>query len=190
MPPRFGIAILAICCLASPAAFAQKVRVQFEPGTDFSHIRTYQWRTHPVYEKNPDLQETYAVAGQLIMSQGNRQLMKQGLQPVDASPDVFITFLVQAEAGQSTRLVDLSPWWGGGYGWYAPASWIVTETDSYLNGAIMIDIIDARTSKPLWSAFCGDKIRDMSTRDKNINAAVSKALKQFPPKQKAKGKTE
>src|SRR5215469_17479443 len=104
MPPRLGIAILAICCLASPAAFAQRVKVQFEPGTDFSHIRTYQWRTHPVYEKNPGLQETYAVAGQLIMSQGNRQLMKQGLQPVDASPDVFITFLVQAQPGESTRV--------------------------------------------------------------------------------------
>jgi hypothetical protein len=181
---RFGwLSAWLMFSLATASAFGQRVKVQFEPGTDFSHVHSYQWRTHPVYEKNPQLQETYAVAGQLIMSEGNRQLMKQGLQPADASPDVFITFLVQAQAGESTRVVDIGPWYGGGYGWYAPATW-TTETDSYLDGVIMIDIVDAHTSKPLWHAFCGDKIRDMSTRDKNITSAVRKALEKFPPKQK------
>jgi hypothetical protein len=169
------------------SAFGQRVKVESEPGADFSHIRSYQWRTHPVYEKNPQLQETYAVAGQLIMSEGNRQLMKQGLQPADAAPDVFITFLVQAQAGESTRIVDIGPWWNGGYGWYSPPVW-ETETDSYLDGVILIDIVDAHTSRPLWHAFCGDKIRDMSTRDKNITAAVRKALQKFPPKQSGKAK--
>jgi hypothetical protein len=167
------------------SVFAQKVKVEFAPGTDFSHIRTYEWRTHPVYEKNAQLQETYAVARQLIMSEGNRQLMKRGFLPADTAPDVFITFLVQATPGESTRVVDAGPWWGGAYGWYAPAAWTTaTETESYLDGVIMIDIVDAHTSKPLWHAFCGDKIRDMSTRDKNITAAIRKALERFPPKQK------
>ena len=176
---------LILCCLPTAPALGQKVRVNSEPGADFSHIKTYQWRTHPVFEKNPQLKDTYAVAGQLIMSEGNRQLMKKGLQPVDLSPDVFITYLVHATAGESTRVVDAGPWWGGGYGWYAPATWwTTTETDSYLDGVMLLDIIDAHTSKPIWQAFCGDKIRDMSERDKNITSAVKKALDKFPPKQK------
>ena len=176
---------LILCCLPTAPALGQKVRVNSEPGADFSRIKTYQWRTHPVFEKNPQLKDTYAVAGQLIMSEGNRQLMKKGLQPVDLSPDVFITYLVHATAGESTRVVDAGPWWGGGYGWYAPATWwTTTETDSYLDGVMLLDIIDAHTSKPIWQAFCGDKIRDMSERDKNITSAVKKALDKFPPKQK------
>jgi len=182
--PRTGILMCLTISLVIPSALGQKVKVEFDPEADFSHIRHYEWRTHPVFEKNPQLQETYAVAIQLVMSAGNAQLMKQGLQPVDSSPDVFVTFFVQAQPGQSVNIVDIGPWWNYGYGWYAPPTWTTTEIDSFLSGMLVMDIVDARTSKLLWRAYCSDKIRDMSKRDKNITAATRKALQKFPPKQK------
>lgn len=36
-------ALLALCCLFSPAAFAQDVTYNFMPGTDFSKFHTYKW---------------------------------------------------------------------------------------------------------------------------------------------------
>jgi hypothetical protein len=97
------------------------------------------------------------------------------LQPVEHSPSVFITFFLHAHPGQSFKIVD------AGYGWYGPATWTTTEIESYTHGMLVIDIVDASTSKMIWRAYCGDRIREMRKRDKKITAAVKKALDRFPP---------
>jgi hypothetical protein len=109
--------------------------------------------------------------------------MKKGFQPVDSSPDVFVTFFLNAHYAQNAKTtLELGSSWGVGYGWYAPPSWTVTEIETYAEGMLVIDIVDAATSKLMWRAYCGDKIKDMRSRDKNINSAVRKALERFPPK--------
>jgi hypothetical protein len=178
--------MLASAALVSTAA-GQKINVNFDPDADFSRVKLYQWRTHPVFEKHPDRKELYATAIQLVMQEGNAELMKRGLQPADDSPDVFVTFLLQATA-ESRTVTDVisDPWWGPGYGWYSPATWTTTTTtvENYLQGMLVLDIVDARTSKLLWRAYGGEKIDDFRNRDKDIKAVVKKALQRFPPKRK------
>jgi hypothetical protein len=183
--PRSSILvwIVASHALVSTAA-GQKVKVEFDPDTDFSRVRLYQWRTHPVLEKHPDLKEVYSTAIQLVMQEGNAQLMKRGLQPDDSSPDVFVTFFLQATAGSREVTTISDPWWGPGYGWYAPAAWTTTTVENYLQGMLVLDIVDARTSKLVWRAYCGEKIEDFRNRDKDIKSVVKKALERFPPKRK------
>jgi hypothetical protein len=181
---RILISLLAICALASTAA-GQKISVEFDPDADFSRVKLYHWRTHPVFEKHPDLKELYGTAIQLVMQEGNAQLMKRGLQPDEFSPDVFVTFIVQATAGSRTVTTTSSdPWWGPGYGWYAPPIWTTVTVENYLNGSLVLDIVDARTSSLLWRAYCGEKIDDFRKRDKEIRSVVKKALERFPPKKK------
>jgi hypothetical protein len=166
-------------------AHGQKIDVEFDPEADFSRMRLYQWRTHPVFEKHPDLNEAYSTAIQLVMQEGNAELMKRGLQPVDSSPDLFVTFLLQATPGsRMVTTVSPDPWWGAGYGWYSPATWTTTTVENYLQGMLVLDIVDARSSKLLWRAYCGKKIEDFRNRDKDIKAVVRKALQRFPPKRK------
>ena len=166
-------------------ANGQKIKVEFDPDADFSRMRLYQWRIHPVFEKHPELKEAYSTAIQLVLQEGNAQLMKRGLQPADASPDLFVTFLLQATAGSRTvTTTSPDPWWGPGYGWYAPAAWTTTTVENYLQGMLVLDIVDARTSKLLWRAYCGEKIEDFRNRDKDIKSVVKKALERFPPKGK------
>jgi uncharacterized protein DUF4136 len=164
-----------------PSAFAQKVEVQFNHDTDFSRVRRYQWRTHPVYEKNPELQEMYATGIQLVLEAGNAELMKHGLQPADISPDIFVTFFLLTKEAQQLKTTVLSSW-GAGYSWYGAPAWSITEVERYIRGILVIDILDANTSKLLWRASCGDRVKDMRNRDKNINSVVRKALDRFPPK--------
>lgn len=173
--------LIAWGVLAPFVARAQKVDIQFDQEADFSRIHRYQWRTHPVFEKQPQLQELYSTGIQLVMQAGNAQLMKRGFHPDDASPDVFITFYILARNAERTT-THYDPGWG--YGWYSSAAWAVTETEPYIAGMLVIDIVDAGTSKLLWRAHCGAEIKDMSKRDKKITAAVNKALDRFPPKGK------
>ena len=73
---------------------------------------------------------------------------------------------------------------GAWYGWYGPPTWTVTEIDYYKTGMLVLDIVDAATSKLIWRAYCSDTIRDMRHRDKNVNSVVRKALDRFPPTHK------
>jgi len=49
---------------------------------------------------------------------------------------------------------------------------------------LVLDVVDAATSKLIWRPYATDTIRYMRNRDKNIDATVRKALDRFPPKQK------
>jgi hypothetical protein len=176
--------VTAVACLNGfviSQAVAQKVEVQFDHEADFSHIRLYEWRTHPVFEKNPELKEKYATGIQLVLEAGNKELAKRRLLPVDNSPDVFVTFFLAGEGAQQMRTYFESGW-GPGYGWYGAPTWTVTEIEHYVQGLIVIEMIDARTSKLLWRAWGGQQIKDWRERDKNINSVVKKALGKFPPK--------
>jgi len=178
------VSLLLGFCLVTPVTFGQTVRIYFDHDFDFSGIKRYEWRTHPVFEKQPELKEVYATGIQLVLQAGNEQFKKQGLEPADSSPDVFVTFFLLANDGQkTTTTIDPGPWFGG-YGWYAPPVWTTTTTEYFKNGMLVVDIVDASTSKLVWRAICGDQIKDMSKRDKNINSAVRKALGRFPPKRK------
>ena len=174
---RLAVYLITVLLFSEPAS-AASVKVEYEQRADFSKVRQYQWRTHPVFEKNPDLREAYATGIQLVMQSGNTQLMKQGLSPVDVSPDVFVTFFLHARGGQEVRVID------GGYGWYGLPAWSTTEIDNYLDGTLVIDIVDANSSKLVWRALCGTRISDFSNRHKEISDVVKKALQKFPPKRK------
>ena len=50
-----------------------------------------------------------------------------------------------------------------------------------MQGIMLLDVVDAKTQKLLWRAACKAKIDDMSERHKEIEDAVKKALKSFPP---------
>ena len=175
------VGCLLACGALSSTALAQKVEIQYDHEADLSQVRRYQWRTHPVFEKNPELQQLYATAIQLVLEAGNQQLMKRGLQPDDLSPDIFVTFFILTREAQEIKTTVLSGW-GSAYSWYGAPTWTISEVEDYLRGMVVIDILDAHTSKLLWRAACGDKIKDMRNRDKNINSIVKKALERFPPK--------
>lgn len=172
------------CFLGVPSVFAQKVQIEFDHDADFSRIRSYEWRTHPIFEKRPELKEQYATGIQLVLQAGNEEMRKRGLQPAEASPDVFVTFFLSAANKQREQtVIDPAQWWSAGYGWYTPPAWI-TKTEYYTDGMLLIDMVDAATSKLIWSAYCTDTIRDFRARDKNIRSAVRKAFEKFPPKTK------
>ena len=72
---------LCFCVLAFPWLLAaEKVRVNYDTTFDFSPFRKYDWRTHPEMEKDPELAKK-AIAGDIVMSEGNEILMGRGFQP-------------------------------------------------------------------------------------------------------------
>jgi hypothetical protein len=72
--------------------------------------------------------------------------------------------------------------WGGG-GWAGGTS--TTQVRDILIGTLVIDLADAKKGQVAWRGM-GTKTVDVQTkpekRDKNINNAVKKIFKNYPPK--------
>jgi hypothetical protein len=180
------LTLCAACAVLAHRGNAQSVKIDFDHSFDFSKIHHYQWRTHPIFEKHPELRDRYSTSIQLVMSATNEQLMKKGYQPVSYSPDVFLTFFVTAKDVQKTYTDMVDPYGVcyGWYGWYAPPVWTVTRTEQYLEGTLVMDFVDPKPLGLVWRASATDTIEDFRTRDKNVYAAVKKIFGKFPPKQK------
>ena len=58
-----------------------------------------------------------------------------------------------------------------------------TAYRQFVDGTLVIDIVDAKANRLVWRAMYQDKVTDWKTRHKIITKAVRNALKKFPPKQ-------
>lgn len=171
--------------LLAPCGQAQSVKIDFDRNFDFSKVHRYEWRTHPIFEKHPELRDQYSTAIQLVMNATNQQLMKRGYQSVGDKPDVFLTFFVTGRDVSKTYTDFVGPSAGyGWYGWYAPPVWTVTRTEQYLEGTLLMDMVNPKDTQLIWRASATDTIKDFRNRDKNVDSAVKKIFNKFPPKQK------
>lgn len=180
--------MLACCAALVTSSNAQTVKIDFDKNFNFSKVRRYQWRTHPIFEKHPDLLNRYSTSIQLVMNATNEQLMNRGYQPVSSAPDVFLTFFVSSREVKNTYtdMIDpIGPAYGW-YGWYIPPAWTVTTTEQYLEGDLVMDMVDPAGSDLIWRASAAETILDYRTRGDVIYAAVKKIFGKFPPKEKTR----
>ncbi len=174
------VSILLMLSLGCMPSTAQKVKTDFDKAVDFSHFHTYSWRQHPALERNPELQEQFSVAIDLIRSAVNQNLTKRGFSRVEDSPDFYITFFVTAKGMQDVRTISTGGWYGWGGFWYP--GWTEVMVSRYAEGTLVLDFVDASTKQLAWRAYCQDEIRDMKSRHERIEKTVKKALQRFPPK--------
>lgn len=174
-----GVVIALMLSLGCMTSAAQKVKTDFDKAVDFSRFHTYSWRQNPVFEKNPELQEQFSVASDLIRSDVNQNLTKRGFSRVEDSPDFYITFFITAKGMQDVRTISTGGWYGWGNFWYPGWAEVVSR---YMEGTLVLDFVDASTKQLAWRAYCQVEIHDMKTRHEKIEKAVKKALQKFPPK--------
>lgn len=108
--------VTAIACTVFPlSVLAATVRVESTPGHDFTKFKRYSWRTHPVFEKRPELAEQYSVGIQLVKNAANEHLIGRGFQSTQGPSDFYITFFLTGAARQDVDVIYLD----NAYGWVA-----------------------------------------------------------------------
>jgi hypothetical protein len=172
--------VICLTLMFPALAPAKKLRVDHNPAFDFSSLQRYEWRTHPEMEKDPELAQR-AIAGDIVMSEGNRILMGRGYVPDESSPQFYITFFVKSRETQEATAVSTSWYYGPGPAWVGYSERIYRQ---FVDGTLVIDIVDAKENRLVWRAMYSDKVRNWKTRHKIIAKAVRNALKKFPPKQR------
>jgi len=175
--------VLALVIAALPAiALAQKTTYDFDKTATFGGYRTYSLK-----EGTPTKQP---LIDSRIIAAIEAQLAAKGFTKDDTAPDVFVLYHMAFDEQQDISAYSSGPMYGG-YGWGWGGGWGSTTTDvrvrDILIGTLAIDLVDAKKKQMVWRGL-GTKEIDTNAkpekREKNINKAVEKIFKNYPPKVK------
>jgi hypothetical protein len=170
---------LALAALPAIAA-AQKTTYDYDKTATFTQFKTYSWK-----EGTPTKNE---LLDKRLVAAIEDQMAKKGMVKNDTAPDVFVVFHIAFDEQKDISSYSTGPMYGGyGYGW--GGGWGSTTTDvrvrEILVGTLAIDIIDANKKAVAWRGL-GTKEIDTNAkpekRDQNINKAVEKIFRNYPPK--------
>ena len=166
-----GLVLTLVTCMA---VSAQDVTTNAMPGTDFSKYHTYKWVTIEG-AKYPN-----QIVDAQIKQSVDAQLATKGLTKVAGDKaDLYI--------GYQTSLAQQEQWnaygMGGGYRW---GGGMATATSSTIDiGTLVLDMYDPSTKQLVWTGRATktmDSGGNQQKKQKNLDNAMKKLLKNFPPK--------
>jgi Domain of unknown function (DUF4136) len=166
---------LAALLLAAGNLAAQDVKYNFMPGTDFSKYHTYKWvniegGSHPNQIVDAEIKQAV-----------DSQLASKGLTKTDGDKaDLFVGYQIAVDQEKQWNAYGM----GGGVRFGGMGS----ATSSTINvGTLVLDLYDPTTKQLVWTGNATKTIDPSSNQEKNqknLNKAMAKLLKNYPPKQK------
>ncbi len=171
----FAVALGLLIVPAAGVVLAQDVTSNYVPGTDFTKYKTYKWIVIEGAEQ-PD-----QIVDAQIKTAIDSVLSGKGFRKVTGDPaDLYVGYQVavqqerqwNAYGGGGLR-------WGGGMG---------TATSSTISiGTLALDMYDSAAKALVWKGQATktlDAGASAEKRQQNIQKAMAKLLKDFPPKAK------
>jgi hypothetical protein len=183
---KFG-PVLVLALVACSVTYAQDVRTNYMPGTDFSKYHTYAWVDEvqgvPAVGDRPD-QILDAQVKQAIDSQ---MAVKGFTQVADGGkPDLRLGYQLMID--REKQINGFGDSWGGWGGWGAWGgnsfgSFSANTSTNYI-GTFVIGMYDPATRKLVWIGGAQHAIEPSKKPEKNqerLNKGAQKLLKDFPP---------
>jgi len=182
---KFGPA-LVLALVACSVTYAQDVRTNYMPGTDFSKYHTYAWVN--------DVQGVPAVGGhpdQILDTQVKEaidsQMATKGFTKVvdGAKADLLLGY--QLAIDQKKQVNGFAEGWGGWGGWGPWGGGLnsFSATTSTINiGTFVVGMYDPAAKKLVWIGAAQHAVEPSKKQEKNqqrLNKGAQKLLKDFPP---------
>ena len=175
----FLLGFLAVLITTSPL-FA-RTEVDFNPSLDFSKYKTYAFiggvENLLMFDVNPDL------VNERVHRSVTRELTKKGLREVllNQNPDLVIRFWKLPPS--QVNVATMGTW--GPYPPYVGSDWQSMydsiSGSSGKEGALLIDLIDARSKGLAWRLYLVHKITLPEKEWKKADDELSKGFESFPP---------
>ena len=170
---RIGLAIVGIAFLLGGVAISQDVKYNSMPGTNFSKYHTYKWISieggaHPNQIMDAEIKQAV-----------DAQLAKKGLTKItNGNADLLVGY--QTAVDQEKQW---NAYGGGGFRW---GGGMASATQSTISvGSLVLDMYDPGTKQLVWTGTATKSIDPSSNQEKNeknLNNAMAKLLKNYPPK--------
>ena len=163
-----GLFVVLVTCTLG---FAQDVKYNYAPGTDFSKYKTYKWVEVEGGERPNQITD-----GQIRDAVGTQMTQKGFTKSETETADLFISYQVAISQQQEwTAMGGPGIRWGG----------MGTATSSTINvGTLALDVYDASTKKLLWTGDATKTLNPSKDPEKNLQnlqKGIAKLMKNFPP---------
>jgi hypothetical protein len=167
--------VTVLCLPATRTLAAQDVKYNFMPGTDFAKYHTYKWvnignGAHPNQIVDAEIKQSV-----------DSQLAAKGLTKTDGDKaDLYVGYQIAVDKEKQWDAYGM----GGGVRWGGMG----TATSSTINvGSLALDMYDPEKKQLVWTGTATKTIDPSSNQEKNqknLDKAMQKLLKNYPPKQK------
>jgi len=177
------LSFLLVILILGTSCSSLKITSDFDRSANFSSYKTYSLIVYP--ESLPYDRDMSSSAISSVVY----ELEARGLTRSE-NPDLLVD--MRARAGQEKTVAGSSTgeypnFYGVGYiyTWGSGFSTATINFNSYREGTLFIDIIDARKKQLIWQGRGVAKIRPdapSTEREKNVYEAVGKIMTTYPPK--------
>jgi hypothetical protein len=183
--PKFGPA-LVLAFVACSMTFAQDVRTNYMPGTDFSRYHTYTWVDEvqgvPAVGGHPD-----QILDTQVKQAIDSQMAAKGFTKVadGGKPDLLLGY--QLAIDREKQITGFANGWGGWGGWGPWGGGLDTfsaSTSTINIRTFVVGMYDPAVKKLVWIGAAQHAIEPSKKQEKNqekLNKGAQKLLKDFPP---------
>lgn len=171
---KYILLLMASATLSLASCSAFNVRSDYAETANFNNYKTYKLRIDDLKLNDIDKDR--------VLNEVSKQLQMKGLS-VGENPDLIVN--VKANHKKITDIntnAGMGMWgWGGPFGWGVGMN--RTWTSNYNEGALILDLIDARTNKLVWQGIgSGISVDSPRAKQKQIPQIVSEIMANYPPK--------
>jgi len=173
-----NILLVLTIVMFSVSCTTVKISSDFDKTAAFANYKTYKFTEDVMKLPVDDLNKNRLIAAV------EKELGLKGFTKSEI-PDVMIDIQLKGKNIQ-TATASTSGGYGHGYryGWGGGFSTTTINYDSYIEGTLFVDMIDASKNQLVWQGRgvgTLDPDADQAKREKNINYAVSQIFTKYPP---------
>ncbi len=177
--------LLALLLSLVAGGLAQDVRYNFAKDVDFSKFQTYEWVILKNAAKVDDILDKD------IKAAVDAELAKKGLTKITSgTADLYVGY--QAAMRQEKEFTSYSTGWGYGPGWYyggwyGPSGITTGQTSTIYIGQLDLDMYSVPKENLVWRGVVSktlDPKAKPEKQQKNLQKAIAKLLKDYPPNPK------
>jgi hypothetical protein len=180
--------LFVLALVVCSVTYAQDVRTNYMPGTDFSKFQTYAWVNNvqgvPAVGGHPD-----QILDAQVKEAIDSQMAAKGFTKVedDSKADLLLGYQLAIDKEKQINGFgdNLGGWggWGGG-AWGGGLSTFSASTSSNDIGTFVVGMYDPAVKKLVWIGAAQHAIEPSKKQEKNqqrLNKGAQKLLKDFPP---------
>lgn len=181
---RTALLLLLLAFLAASAG--AKSSIDLNPNLDFTQYKTFAFIGGVQHLDR--LQLNPNEIRDVVHASVSRALTGRGLKEVtrDQNPDLVVRYLV--ETNTQLNFSGEDDW--GGYDMYTVDWWSQAYTvwlsSTTRQGALMIDLIDARRRDLAWRLFLQQQLLNVDKLPEKVDKEIAKGFESFPPTEKDK----
>ena len=173
----FFLSLLVVAVFTGCASM--KIDSDYNSTTTFAAYQTFAWMQQPDQVK--DNMTKLGQITQRIENAVEHELMADGYQKASAAPDFYVVYHTSVETQVTGATIDT---WGYTYRrprWRTGTVYADVRVDSYQEGTLIIDIVDAEKNELVWRGTAVGAVSSPAQAAKKVDEAVQKILAEFPP---------